>query len=197
MQPSIVHTTGVGNSSKPTNTTSTMSGRLLTSGGTRGLPYSVGLNQYPQTHRPQQQPIRTVSYYSTLNAANNSGPQNGRAGGGVYPDVAQDVMQPPRQFDSYYYHPATLNHSQTSVPIYTGPYRQRPSDNVIQQTNSQATRGQPVKKISPQYNDMNPMGVPQYQTTNGRPRNSTSNGASTEYAILQFNPSNVGKEIDV
>ena len=214
MQPSIAPSIGVGSSNRPTTTTNTNTGRLLTSSSNRGLPYSVGLSHYSQTNRThqqqqqQQQPIRTVSYYSTLNAAQNNGSQGGRGGsGGIYPDVAHDVMQPPRQFDSYYYHPATLNHSQTSVPLYTGPYRQRQNDNnVMLPNNGPGPRGLPSKKAASgvQYNDLTsrvgPAPQQQPHSTNGRPRPNgptANNGASTEYAILKFNPANVGKEIDV
>jgi len=200
MLPSIAPSIGVGTSNRPTTTTSTNNGRLITSSGNR-VPYSVGLSHPSQTIRPHQQPIRTVSYYSTLNAAQNNGPQNGRGSSvGVYPDAGQDVMQPPRQFDSYYYHPATLNHSQTSVPLYTGPYRPRQNDNGLQTNSGTNARGLAVKKLnaaSQQYSDMTSRVGATAQATNGRPRPSSNGGASTEYAVLKFNPTNVGKEIDV
>ena len=210
MLPSIAPSIGAGSSNRATTTTNTNTGRLLTSSGSRGLPNTVGLGHYSQNGRPhlqqqqQQQPIRTVSYYSTLNAAqNHNGPQNGRGSGGIYPDAASEVMQPPRQFDSYYYHPSTLNHSQTSVPIYTGPYRQRPIENVMPNgPNARATLTAAKKApAGVQYSDMAGR-VSQPHLTNGRPRQPTAagtapNGASTEYAVLTFNPTNVGKEIDV
>ena len=209
MLPSIAPSIGAGSSNRATTTTNTNTGRLLTSSGSRGLPNTVGLGHYSQNGRPhlqqqQQQPIRTVSYYSTLNAAqNHNGPQNGRGSGGIYPDAASEVMQPPRQFDSYYYHPSTLNHSQTSVPIYTGPYRQRPIENVMPNgPNARATLTAAKKApTGVQYSDMAGR-VSQPHLTNGRPRQPTAagaapNGASTEYAVLTFNPTNVGKEIDV
>lgn len=200
MQPSIALTTGAGNCSKsPAQAPSTTAGRTM-----RGLPYSTsGLAQYQQPLRPQhlQQPIRTVSYYSTLSASNGAGPNHSRGANGIYPDAAQDVMQPPRQFDSYYYHPATLNHSQTSVPLYSGAYpRQRPTGDCTLPPAPSNGRVPTSKKPGQIYSDLTPVGVPQYPTTStggGRARPPSSNGASTEYAVLQFIPQNVGKEIDV
>jgi hypothetical protein len=111
---------------------------------------------------------------------------------GVYPDVGHDVMQPPRQFDSYYYHPSTLNHSQTSVPLYSGPYRQRPAAvNGLQASASAGnTRSLAVKKASVgQYGDS----PARPGSINGRPLSShtpSNSAASTEYAVLKFNAAN-------
>jgi len=184
---------------------------------TRGLSYSASqYQQAPPRAPPPQHPIRTVSYYSTLGAANGHGPSRDLPGlGGVYPDAPRDATQPPRQFDAYYYHPATLNHSQTSVPLYSGAYaRPRPNGEVVPLPDP-AHRFQTSKKPSPStpspsgpaYSDLTSLGVPQYPSSSssyvhhgGRPRplsSSASASASTEYAVLQFIPHNVGKEIDV
>ena len=197
---SAAHSVGLPTCSRPTTTTTT-TGRLITSSGTRGLPYSVGISHPSQgtTTRPHPQPIRTVSYYSTLSAAQNGVPANGRiSSAGVYPDVGHDVMQPPRQFDSYYYHPATLNHSQTSVPLYAGgPYRPRQNESSLQATTARAMT---AKKTLPgpgaQYNDL----IARTQSTNGRPRstngpgNGGGTGASTEYGAIKLKSAS---EIDV
>jgi hypothetical protein len=156
------------------------------------LPYSTAISHPSQAlNRPHPpQPIRTVSYYSTLSAAQNGAAHSGRvSSAGIYPDTGHDVMQPPRQFDSYYYHPATLNHSQTSVPLYPAPYRQRPNESGLQASHSRTLAAKkPLPGPGVQYNDL----PARNSATNARPR--STNGASTEYAALNFNSP---KEIDV
>jgi hypothetical protein len=189
---SAAHSVGVPISNRPTTTTSTTTGRLITSSGSRGLPYSTAISHPSQAlNRPHPpQPIRTVSYYSTLSAAQNGAAHSGRvSSAGIYPDTGHDVMQPPRQFDSYYYHPATLNHSQTSVPLYHAPYRQRPNESGLQASHSRTLAAKkPLPGPGVQYNDL----PARNSATNARPR--STNGASTEYAALNFNSP---KEIDV
>ena len=197
LPPSAVpaHSVGVPISNRPTTTTSTNTGRLITSSGARGLAYPTAGLVHPSQglNRGHPQAIRTVSYYSTLSAAQNGASQNGRvSSAGIYPDTAHDVMQPPRQFDSYYYHPATLNHSQTSAPLYAGPYRQQQRQNDTGLHTS--TRGMVAKKPLPgpgvQYSDL----TTRNPATNGRPRSTNGASSTTEYGAIQFNSA---KEIDV
>jgi len=200
LPPSAVpaHSVGVPTSNRPTTTTSTNTGRLITSSGARGLPYpTAGLVHPSQAlNRGHPQPIRTVSYYSTLSAAQNgAAAQNGRvSSAGIYPDTGHDVMQPPRQFDSYYYHPATLNHSQTSVPLYSGPYRQQQQQRLNETGLQTSSRGLVPKKPLPgtgvQYSDL----TTRNPASNGRPRSTNGAASSTEYGAVPFNSA---KQIDV
>lgn len=94
------------------------------------------------------------------------------------------TLQPPKQYDSYYYHPSTLGPAQRSG----GSKPPLPSSS-HGHTSAGAPQTAPGPNSKVVYADLSLEGPP--MGCSGRdPR-------STDYAVLKFNTKNVGKEIDV
>ncbi|XP_071742750.1 synaptogenesis protein syg-2 isoform X3 [Lepeophtheirus salmonis] len=162
-------------------------------------------------------PLRTVSssYYSTLSARTQT--PNGSSGG-VYPDTA---IQPPRQFDSYYYHPATLNNN-----INHKHKNSHQSNNNNNNSKNTSSNNNPKNNLShssvqppPSRNNTTDTDQSTTSTTassgsgrivyadlalkkstgdNLNQQNRPPTSSTTDYAILKFNSqASVGQEIDV
>ena len=180
-------------------------------------------------HRSNQQQNRTLSsYYSTLRSQPPPPPlpsQNSSLYNQAVPanmsfksGDQHSAIQPPKQFDSYYYHPATVGRGSPAfhTTVSGGSDRQRPNSSgaVIDVSNQISHNGLTSSRSSNKiagnrvaYTDLSPQQDPTH-TSSHQTRSSSALSThgtmvtppvpnSTEYAILKFNPNNIGKEIDV
>ena len=196
------------------------------------VPNSRFLNQQQNPnfqHRSNQQQNRTLSsYYSTLRSQPPPPPlpsQNSSLYNQAVPaninfksGDQHSTIQPPKQFDSYYYHPATVGRGSPAfhTTVSGGSDRQRPNSSgaVIDVSNQMSNNGLTSSRSSNKiaggrvaYTDLSPQQDPT-NTSSHQTRSSSALSThgtmvtppipnSTEYAILKFNPNNIGKEIDV
>lgn len=164
------------------------------------------LSSYYSTLRSQAPPPPLPSQNSSL--YHQAVPANIISNGGE--SSASSAIQPPKQFDSYYYHPATVGRGSPAL-VTTGLYeRQRPSSSgaVIDELDQVAL---PSSRSTSKIIGGNRVGYGESPSqsdsshTNSHhhppPRSSSamsSHGINTaEYSVLKFNTNNIGTEIDV
>ena len=193
------------------------------------IPNSRYLNQQQRNNQPEQQQGRALSsYYSTLRSqppppplpSQNSSlyhqavPANVTSNGGDQ----LSAIHPPKQFDSYYYHPATVGRgSPALLSNVVVNDRQRPNSSgaVIDALNHANCNGIPSSRSSSKlgenrtaYPDFPPQQgsscVPSHPQTRSSsvmsshgPMKTPPISNPTDYAILKFNTNNIGAEIDV
>ena len=172
-----------------------------------------------QTH--QQKNRALSSYYSTLRSqppppplpSQNSSLYHQAVPANVVPSGAEPLsaIQPPKQFDSYYYHPSTVGRGSPSLML-GGHDRQRPNSSgaVIDESDQVSNIGITSSRSSSRlggsrvpYTDLSTKidssHIPSHH--HHQPRSSSamsSHGISpTEYSVLKFNTNNIGTEIDV
>ena len=216
---------------KNINTISTVSNGLYdnNSPNMSSIPNSRYLNQQtnggniPQKrpNQSQQQQNRALSsYYSTLRSqapppplpSQNSSlyhqavPANVISSGGD----SLSTIQPPKQFDSYYYHPATVGRGSPALTSGVND-RQRPNssgaviDELDQASNmaliNSSRSSSKLGGSRPGYPDMSSQQDSPQISSHHPARSSSamsSHGMSAaEYSVLKFNTNNIGTEIDV
>ena len=216
---------------KSINTISTVSNGLYddNSPTMSAIPNSRYLNQQPNGGRNlQQRPNQSQqhknnalsSYYSTLRSqapppplpSQNSSlyhqavPANIISNGGD----SLSTIQPPKQFDSYYYHPATVGRGSPALTSGAND-RQRPnSSGAVIDELDQASNFPPINSSRsssklggnrPGYPDMSSQQDSPHISSHHPARSSSamsSHGMNTaEYSVLKFNKNNIGTEIDV
>ena len=157
--------------------------------------------------------LRTSSYYTTttLGGAHSNNNNNSRGGirynGATNPQgptlpgqrpqppymnngrpspLGSGTLQPPKQYDSYYYHPSTLGPAQRSASNNKPPLPSSSSHGVTAPSPGAPQTAGPNNKVV--YADL---------SLEGTPMGAGRDPRSTDYAVLKFNTKNVGKEIDV
>jgi hypothetical protein len=192
------------------------------------IPNSRYLNQQlqngnfpPRTNQSQQQKNRVLSsYYSTLRSQPAPPPPLPSQNSSLYHQAVPanvisngndslSAIQPPKQFDSYYYHPATVGRGSPAL-ISGGNDRQRPNSSgaVIDESDEASNIGMPSSRSSSKlggsrvpYTDLSSQTDSSHITSHNPPRSSSSMSShginQPEYSVLKFNTNNIGTEIDV
>ena len=215
---------------KSINTISTVSNGLYDNNSPTmsSIPNSRYLNQQPNGNLPQQrhnqsqqQKNRALSsYYSTLRSQAPPPPLPSQNSSLYHQAVPANVVsngtdslstiQPPKQFDSYYYHPATVGRG--SPALTAGPIdKQRPnSSGAVIDELDQVSHNAPINSSRSSsklggnrsgYSDMSSQQDSPHISSHHPARSSSAMSShgmnAAEYSVLKFNTNNVGTEIDV
>jgi len=215
---------------KSINTISTVSNGLYDNNSPTmsSIPNSRYLNQQPNGNLPQQrhnqsqqQKNRALSsYYSTLRSQAPPPPLPSQNSSLYHQAVPANVVsngtdslstiQPPKQFDSYYYHPATVGRGSPALTV--GPIdKQRPnSSGAVIDELAQVSHNAPMNSSRSSsklggnrsgYSDMSPQQDSPHISSHHPARSSSAMSShgmnAAEYSVLKFNTNNVGTEIDV
>lgn len=144
----------------------------------------------PSAFVPHQRPSSSSTYYTTATLAAHSrskalSPPTG-------PPAASTLQPQQRQFDSYYYHPATLKANSNALPL-----PQRHPQGTLNNG-----RPAPTQRETQLYANQQPQPHVVYADL-ALPSAGSGSGScaeaprGTDYAVLKFNKAGIGKEIDV
>ena len=155
-------------------------------------------NQYQQmkpcnNNNPYVQHLPTVSasIYDQRRSGNYTQNRNRNLINQTRPMRNDSTLQPPRQFDSYYYHPATLKHKQHDIhPTNTIQSSVHHPTNTSQSSSASSSSAS-SKPLLPSQNRNSVV----YADLEDEGRN---NRKRSDYGVLKFIGNNqIGKEIDV